>query len=81
MLVGCYTLHLYCDIRGCSKNSDTGYHCPAQYTGETMTECVKAAIADGWRIDRRSGSVRGASHFCKAHNRKADRQGLRLIKH
>ena len=54
MIVGCYTLDLYCDTRKRCEHSDfTGLlHIPNQYTGRTFTECRKHALIDGWIFHR-----------------------------
>lgn len=48
-IVGCYVLHLYCT---------NGVHGPrerSEYTGRNEREAVKAARADGWRINVKQG--------------------------
>jgi hypothetical protein len=58
MMVGCYTLDLYCD------NSSDDFHedrarghpygaFPKQYTGRTEARCIRAARRDGWLISRK----------------------------
>lgn len=64
MIVGCYTLDLYC------KNTLTGgakeHTCarspyeanePGQWTGRTYTICRAAARKDGWRFDPNDADV------------------------
>ena len=39
MLIGCYTVHLYCD--GCERNHD--FRGPDEYTGRTEASCIRQA--------------------------------------
>jgi hypothetical protein len=47
MIVGCFSLHLYCDSE--SHVETHGYPTP-EYTGETRAECYRQARKDGWAI-------------------------------
>lgn len=58
MIVGCYTLDLYCEN---ADPSAAGYrtqcphrwgHFPTVFTGETEGECLRAARRSGWFITR-----------------------------
>lgn len=66
MIVGCYTLDLYCDTPDCSHNTRLGW-IPDTYTGQTEGQCNKQARADGWKIKRKEGKA-----YCpdcnKTHN-------------
>ncbi len=55
MIVGCYTLELYCDAPDCPWR-------PHQFTGRTEAECIRAAKSVGWRLDKKKGIAK-----CKAH--------------
>lgn len=61
MIVGGYTLHLYCDSGreqplGTVGHERAGDACllsyPDEYNGETRAECVRLARARGWRITK-----------------------------
>lgn len=63
MIVGGYTLDLYCDNKdkhtflssgGYYFISDTGNYIPInnQFTGEVYRECVKEAREAGWLVNR-----------------------------
>lgn len=61
MIVGCYTLDLYCDGKGCLTNHPFGIgpesrYIPVQFTGETGQECRKEATRAGWVINNRAGT-------------------------
>ncbi len=61
MIVGGYTLHLYCDGRGCLTNYPHGRGEDARYvavefSGETGQECRKDAKKAGWIINARNGT-------------------------
>ena len=55
MIVGCYTMDLYCDVEGCTYNNRGGLCEPDQFTGLTVSECRRKARAEGWRLDIRTG--------------------------
>lgn len=62
MIVGCYTLDLYCDTPGCrmgrcfyTGDSTTP---PFQTTAETGAECRTKARRAGWRLDLKNGLAR-----------------------
>ena len=50
MIVGCYTLNLYCDVPGCTYNNRGRGYEPDEFTGVTGGECRKAARKAGWRL-------------------------------
>jgi len=50
MIIGCYTLHLYCDVPKCTYNNKGGSYIPDEFTGETGGECRNAARKAGWRL-------------------------------
>lgn len=46
MIVGCYSMDLYCDVKdafGCRAY-------PGQFTGRTESECIRKARKAGWRV-------------------------------
>lgn len=59
MIVGCYTLDLYCRYwedqpRGVSAFCNTNFdwnHKIFQYTGRTRAECLREARKDGWLVN------------------------------
>lgn len=60
MIVGCYTMDLYCDEQGCKNatarhTSDGRGAPPGQFYGETAGECRRAARRAGWKLSRRDG--------------------------
>jgi hypothetical protein len=48
MIVGCYTLDLYCD--GSHETTDFDERFPCQYTGTSFAHCRSRAILDGWKF-------------------------------
>jgi hypothetical protein len=52
MIIGCYTLNLYCDTPGCQLSLEKRYSGQPvpQYTGETYGECARKARVDGWQL-------------------------------
>lgn len=58
MIVGCYTLDVYCDNEDkCAAKDlpiwDKNYlPWPCQYTGRNSRECLQAAKSAGWKIKR-----------------------------
>jgi hypothetical protein len=64
VLVGCYSIDLYCtnaeEQKGCRVGWSHGG--PPTYTGETEGECIRAARADGWVIT----NDRPRKTFCPA---------------
>lgn len=56
MIIGCYTVNLYCEMAEENKtvcNVGWGYNGPPTYTGETEGECLRAARMDGWLFTRK----------------------------
>lgn len=53
MMVGCYTLDLYCD-RDSLRHKYGEF--PHQYTGKTESSCRRQARLDGWRLNLRTGT-------------------------
>lgn len=71
MIVGCYTLDLYCDEDGCPNDcarytSDGRGAPPGQFTGETGGECRSQAKRAGWKLTRRDGEGHAS---CPAHRK------------
>jgi len=53
MIVGCYTLDLYCEnSNGWGCNPDKPESDPDQYTAELGSRCRRAARKDGWLLKR-----------------------------
>lgn len=65
VIVGCYTLDLYCQHRwpeGCTFDERHYHYEPGagalpdgQFTGRTYAECKRNALARGWKFHRRTG--------------------------
>ena len=51
MIVGCFTLDLYCDNPS-NDNNHEYKEFPHQYTGETRAICYRKARKQGWLIGR-----------------------------
>lgn len=51
MIVGCYSIDLYCDYENSDHRWDANSNPPA-YIGETEAECLRAARKDGWKFTR-----------------------------
>ena len=49
MIVGCYTVDLYCDHPDGGKYACT--HWPGQFTGKTERGCLGQARRQGWQVD------------------------------
>ena len=61
MIVGCYSLDLYCNNQeGRSYEQDMLLHAhkefPHQFVGRTFSACKRQAVKDGWRFSR-NGNV------------------------
>lgn len=53
MIVGGYSLHLYCDQPGCQTNS-TGFGVkPSEFAGWCRRDAEKQARADGWSFNHK----------------------------
>lgn len=49
MIVGCYTLDLYCDSKREHHYQEDNVSFGKQYTGRNERECWQQARADGWK--------------------------------
>ncbi len=62
MIVGGYSLHLYCDTNGCpwstaTATSDGGSRAPGEFTHDKNERgAVAKARRAGWKLDLRSGT-------------------------
>lgn len=85
MIVGCYTVHLYCDfgksVAYKSQNQTLHGGRPAylvnhrmEFTGPNLTACLKEAKKDGWRIYPAQGKAKCPS-CVKAKSDAADEHG------
>ena len=70
MIVGCYSVHLYCDHPDAAMYVCTAW--PGDFTGRTEKECLKEARTKGWYVRKGSGPVatvaRAEKVRCPAHN-------------
>jgi hypothetical protein len=63
MIVGCYSLHLYCDglpnckNRNCRPGAGGDSVPPAEYSGQTRGECSAKARRQGWRLNPRTDTA------------------------
>lgn len=66
MIVGCYTMDLYCDGAADCKKAAANHQgsAPGQFTGETRAEASRDATLAGWRLDHKKGFA-----LCPACNR------------
>lgn len=53
MIVGCYSLALYCDGPGCLVRREGD----GVFTAETGAECRREARKRGWRLNLRAGTA------------------------
>ncbi len=53
MIVGGYTLHLYCDF----KDESFGHGRPGEFAGETKGHAFRDALRSGWKIDLKAGTA------------------------
>ena len=53
MIVGGYSLHLYCDY--CNRNVGFSSNHPDEFAAETGGECRKQARKRGWQMDWSNG--------------------------
>lgn len=73
MIVGCYSLDLYCEKAAAGVHSHHPHHVsgsPAQFTGETGGECRAQARKKGWHLDLANG--RAICHKCWANGVRFD---------
>lgn len=76
MIVGGYTLDLYCDVPGCKAGNLGGHReyfagfspGAAQFYGEERVIAEHHARAAGWKFSRREGTARCPS--CKGKRRR-----------
>lgn len=70
MIVGCYTMDLYCDVPDARAGTD---HPPDEFphvfTGQTARRCRRAAMARGWKFLR--DGVRAVCPKCARADRPA----------
>jgi hypothetical protein len=71
VIVGCYTMHLYCDHAGHVSHRG-GYH--DEYTGQTAGACRKEARQEGWLFDLDHNTV--YCHDCQRVALRDKRQKL-----
>lgn len=67
MIVGCYSMHLYCDTGNDEPGmpGDNGNPTPhdyrdegnAEFTGRTEADCIRQAKALGWRFTRNKRAI------------------------
>lgn len=70
MIVGAYTLHLYCDgPRHRELHPNKVGSLDAEFTGYSEADCNKQARAKGWRLDHKNGRCRCA-RCIKAESKK-----------
>ncbi len=55
MIVGCYSMDLYCDAPHCKNGEFKLYPSKAQFNSQTEGGCKRQARADGWRFHRSGG--------------------------
>ena len=76
MEVGCYSLHLYCDIDNaepsatewpCKKGGHDFDEFPHEFMGRTRGECVREARRRGWLFKKDGRTI------CPAHSKKFPR--------
>lgn len=73
-VVGCYTIHLYCDNQEhIDKPVHFGYQ-GDEYAGQTESDCLARAREDGWTFTRRKEnhpeSPGNGYALCPAHSGK-----------
>lgn len=58
MIVGCYSMDLYCDNDHKTDGTAREYQLakPGQYTGHTEADCKRDARKEGWKF-KRNGKV------------------------
>jgi len=71
MIVGCYTLDLYCDNDDCPhrRDKDGGWH-RCQYTGEFGAACRKEARKDGWTLDHKRTLCPSCNATARKHRKR-----------
>jgi hypothetical protein len=73
MIVGCYSLVLYCDAEHSHSDYAYGRHM-GEATGNTYRECARTMRKRGWTLMESTGQC-----FCKRHRKEALRV-LREVK-
>lgn len=64
MMAGCYTLHLYCEH---PEHSEWVHNMwPAEYTGESYTNCLEQAKSDGFTV---TGTRPNVKILCPYHTK------------
>ncbi len=75
MIVGGYTLDLYCEGQvgpcQCRTYRDGGMMdmCFGQFTGETASECRRKARRAKWRFDKTETGYKPVCNSCRSHGR------------
>lgn len=74
MIVGCYSIHLYCDnaenLHGTGDDEHDFHEFPHEFTGETRGECMKEARRRGWLINL--SADKALCPKCSGKNRRAE---------
>ena len=66
MIVGCYSMHLYCEQEQCPANGALrGVYTPTEFSGRTRAECTREARRDGWLVNHKANKC-----WCKEHRPK-----------
>ena len=76
MIVGCYTLDLYCD---CPTHKEIYSEFPDQYFAEFGKNCMKQARANGWKFTR-DKITGGRIAICPRCSGKKIKKGLQYEK-
>ena len=71
MIVGCYSLDLYCDGPEASACSPLRSNQPAQFTGQTERDCLRTARRVGWRF------TRDGKAYCRNHAGAPEKEGAK----
>jgi len=58
VIVGGYTLDLYCDVEGCRAPGGAGMPEQAAFFAETGSQCRQYARNNGWVLDLKAGTCR-----------------------
>jgi len=62
-IVGCYSVHLYCDHPDAAKHVCPDF--PAEFTGKSERNCLAEARKHGWKIS-------STTVLCPKHRDKVD---------
>jgi hypothetical protein len=73
MIVGCYSMDLYCDKENCPvvADKDRYWSVQAQFTGRTERGCLREARQDGWRFKVIDGDRKAYCPTCAKPTKKA----------